>query len=482
MNLEKIFITTTLPYANSYRPHIGHLFEFLLADSITRFYKSCYIKERIIFNTGLDQNGTKILQKANELGLPVNEFLKAVTKEWKLFCDKFHVEFDNFYETSSKEHAEQVIKAWNYFVEKGDIYEKEYTGKYCIGCESFKLDKDLIDGKCQDHPTGEIEIVSETNYFFDLSKYSVAVSNWANGISGSAPIVPHNKLGELNGFINEYGELSVSRKKSDITLGIDVPNRTDQVIYVWCDALLNYIFAADKLDNWDNCMKIIQICGPDNLRFQGQIFQCFLAALGRKFTDKILVHGTILDKNGKKMSKSEGNVIDPIVQLEKWGLDAIRYYSLAGLNTCDNSAWDEEKLISQFNSEICNDWGNLLSRVLHLIDSKLGGVVIDPTEEFKYFVDRFENNEIESCWEDFRIKDGLQKTNELVKYANKYINDEKPWNLENPEQVLSNLYYLICTVKQIYDWIFPHRKEEISEALRNKKKVILFTKIEKAKS
>ena len=161
--MTKIFITSTLPYANSYRPHIGHLFEFILTDSIARFYKSLNGDENVFFNTGLDQNGTKILQKANELGLPLDEFLSGVTKEWKLFCEKFHINYDNFYETCSKEHTENVIKAWNYFVENGDIYEKEYTGKYCVGCESFKLEKDLIDGKCPDHPSGEIETSTETN-------------------------------------------------------------------------------------------------------------------------------------------------------------------------------------------------------------------------------------------------------------------------------------------------------------------------------
>lgn len=473
--MSKIFITSTLPYANSYRPHIGHLFEFILTDSIVRFYKSLHGKENVFFNTGLDQNGTKILQKANELNLPLDEFLSGVSKEWKLFCQKFHIEYDNFYETSSKQHSENVINAWNYFLNKGDIYEKEYTGKYCIGCESFKLDKDLVDGKCSDHPTSEIEIVLETNYFFNLSKYNLMLSKWIN----KNPLVPNSKYPELVNFINEYGEISVSRKKTTTSLGIDVPNKEDQVIYVWCDALLNYIFACEQWNNWNNC-EIIQTCGPDNLRFQGQIFQAFLASLGKKFSDKIIVHGTILDKNGKKMSKSEGNVIDPIEQLEKFGLDAIRYYTLAGLNTTTDSAWDEEKLINQFNSEICNDWGNLVSRVLHLIDTKLEGKTCEITTDFLNLVNNYED-EVVGLWHNFKIKDALQKTNELVKYANKYINDEQPWNnLDRAEEVLSNLYHLIKVVATLYVYVFPNRSD-IFEAIENKKKVILFNKIEKVK-
>ena len=472
---EKIFITTTLPYPNAESPHVGFLFEALLADSINRFHKS--IGNDTFFNTGLDEEGLKIYQKAKSLGLSPKEYLDDVAPNYINFMKLFHIEYDNFYRTSSEEHSKKVQEIWLKFLDNGYIYKKKYVGKYCVGCESFKLDKELIDNRCKDHPTSDLENAEEENYFFNLSKYNFSLNKWID----TNPLIPETHYKELINFINEYEEIPVSRLRKKVPWGTIVPNDEDHTIYIWLSALMNYIISADNWEGWNNC-QIIQTCGPDNIRFQGQIFQCFLSALGRKFTDKILVHGTILDKNGKKMSKSEGNVIDPIEQLEKWGLDAIRYYSLAGLNTCDNSAWDEEKLINQFNSEICNDWGNLLSRVLHLIDSKLGGVVIDPTEEFKCFVDRFENNEIKSCWEDFRIKDGLQKTNELVKYANKYISDEKPWNLENPDQVLSNIYYLICTVKQIYDWIFPHRKEEISEALRNKKKVILFTKIEKAKS
>jgi methionyl-tRNA synthetase len=193
----------------------------------------------------------------------------------------------------------------------------------------------------------------------------------------------------------------------------------------------------------------------------------------------MLIHGTILDKNGKKMSKTEGNVIDPIEQIEKWGLDAVRYYALVGLNTYDNSSWDQDKLVEQFNSEICNDWGNLVSRVLHLIDTKLNGETDYPTEDFRSYIHESFNNAIYVSMDNYKIKDCFEKLNGLVKWANKYINDEKPWSLENPKEVLSNLYYLIVKVAGVYEWILPHRTD-ISEAIKHKKKVILFKKLEKA--
>jgi methionyl-tRNA synthetase len=470
--MSKIFITSTLPYANSYRPHIGHLFEFILSDSITRFYKSIYGKDNVYFNTGLDQNGTKILQKANELKLPVEEFLLGVTKEWKKFCELFHINYDNFYETSSKEHSEKVTKIWNILLERGDIFEKEYTGQYCIGCESFKLKKDLLDDKCPDHPNVVLETHSETNYFFNLGEYKNTIQSWLT----TNPIIPENRTTELLVFINDYDNIPISRKKKEDTFGIDVPNRTDQVIYVWFDALLNYIFAADKWVGWNNCNSI-QLCGPDNLRFQAQVFQCFLAGLECKNTDKILIHGTILDNYGRKMSKTLGNVIDPIEQLDKYGLNPVRYYTLAGLNTTDNSNWDENVLVTQFNSEVCNDWGNLVSRVLHLVDTKIDKTYTDfglIQNDFTKATNKHEE-EIIKLWLSLKVKDALIKTNELVKIGNKYINDEKPWSNENFTDVLSNLYHLICTVGNLYKPVFPYI--DIDSILSDKKKVILFDKL-----
>jgi methionyl-tRNA synthetase len=468
--MTKLFITSTLPYANSYRPHIGHLFEFILADSITRFNKSFHSNENVFFNTGLDQNGSKILQKATELGLPIGEFLSGVTDEWKSFCEKFYIDYNNFYETSSNKHTEKVIKVWNLFIEKGLLYEKEYTGKYCVGCEAFKLNKDLTEGKCPDHSNLTLETVTEKNYFFNLANYKEIIIEWLK----INPINPTNKVTELLVFINDYDEISVSRKRTELSLGIGVPNRDDQVIYVWFDALLNYIFAADEFADWNDC-ETIQLCGPDNLRFQGQIFQCLLLALGKKNTGTLFVHGTILDKNGRKMSKTEGNVIDPIEQIEKYNLHAVRYYTLAGLNTTSNSSWDESNLVTQYNSEVCNDWGNLVSRVLHLIDTKLNGKI----NEFIYndFIKYVSNceKEIHNLWINLQIKEALQKTNELVKFANKYINDETPWNNENHQLILDNLYFLICIVGELYRPVFPNI--DIYNILRTKKKIILFDKI-----
>ena len=451
-------------------PHIGHAFEFILADAISKFLKT---KTDVHFNVGLDEHGLKVWSKAKELGISPEQHIENLTKVWLDFCDKFQIKYDSFYKTSDKSHHDKVQIIWNRFVERGDIYKKHYSGTYCLGCESFKIEKDLVDGKCQDHPTTPLQLIEEENYFFKLTKYKETLLNWID--LNPDFLQPQYKIEELRNIINSSEDISVSRLKENCPWGVSVPNDSEQVIYVWFDALLNYIFAAGYLTEdfkWD---RVIQICGPDNLRFQALIFQSFLESEGIKKSDKLLVHGTILDKDGKKISKSIGNVIDPFDQLQKWGLDAVKYYALAGLSTYSDSNWNEDELVRLYNNEICNDWGNLVARTLHLVDTKSIGPNFVPND----FIDNVDKlvSEVNDLWSQFKVREALQKTNEIVKIGNKYINDEKPWVNPNYNIILSNLYYLIKEVNKLYYPVFPDKCDETSIAILNKKKVILFSKI-----
>ena len=456
-------------------PHIGHAFEFILADAISKWLKLRGNKTH--FNVGLDEHGLKVWEKSQELGITPEEHIDNLTKLWKEFCVKFNIEYDSFYKTSDKSHHEKVQVIWQNFVKSGDIYKAHYKGKYCKGCESAKKDSELVDGKCPDHPTTEIELVEEENYFFKLSKYRDSLLKWINETPDF--LEPKSKLEELKNLIIGSDDISISRTKEKCPWGVAVPNDDSQVIYVWFDALLNYIFAAGYLSddkfNWDN---VIQLCGPDNLRFQAVIFQAFLEAEGIKKSNKLLVHGTILDKDGRKISKSIGNVIDPIDQLEKFGLDAVRYYALAGLSTYSNSNWNEEELKNLWNADIVNDWGNLVSRVLHLTDIKCGGKANwIPEDSFHKIVDGY-TKEVYSLWSEFKVKDALKKTNELVKFANKYINDVKPWASDNYEVELSNLLVILITVNDLYIPLFgSKRSNEILDIIHAGKKEILFGRI-----
>lgn len=450
-------------------PHIGHAFEFILADALTRFLKK---ENHVHFNVGLDEHGIKVWNKSIELSVNIDDYLNKLTSDWKIFCDKFDIDYSSFYKTSDTSHHDKVKVIWNRFVNRGDIYKKKYIGKYCEGCESFKLDKELSNGKCLDHITTDIKVIEEENYFFRLTKYKESILKWID--ENPNFITPSNKINELRNLTESSEDISISRLKQNCPWGVSVPNDESQIIYVWFDALLNYIFAAGYLtDNfeWDN---VIQICGPDNLRFQGLIFQSFLEAENIKKTDKLLVHGTILDSDGKKISKSIGNIIDPIDQLNKFGLDAVRYYALSGISNYYDSNWSEKDLINSYNSDICNDWGNLISRVVHLINIK-NHETDSPEKDFKKNIDS-KVIEINDLWNEFKIREAIQKTNEVVKFANKYINDEKPWKSDNTI-VLDNLYYLIENINLLYYPVFPKKYEIIKKCLKDKEKIIFFEKI-----
>lgn len=462
---DLIYITTTLPYSNG-DAHVGHAIEFVQADFLTRYFRKT---NDVFFNLGLDEHGQKIFNSAKDLGVDTQEYLDTHYENWLKFCDTYNIDYDNFYRTSSDEHKSKVSDVWLDLLDRGLIYKKKYSGKYCEGCESFKTDKDLSDGVCTDHPNNDIQDVTEENYFFKLSDYREQLIEWIG--KNEKFLSPHNKLPELINLIKDIDDISVSRLKSSVSWGISVPNDDTQVIYVWLDALCNYIFSAGGY--WNG--KTIQICGPDNIKFQGVIFQGLLQSLWLKNTEHLIVHGTILDANGDKIGKSNDNVIDPLEQVEKYGIEAVRYYLLSS-STTGNIHWDEEKLVKNYNNHIVNDFGNLVTRVLHLIDQKEVNV-IKATEEFSNIVE--ENKQLinKSISNGFNIHEYCSRLNQLTKYGNQYINDTTPWKLSDPSQELSNLHHLLSELNELYSPIIPSKHETIKQSLIEKKKQIIFNRI-----
>lgn len=470
MKFDKYF-STTLPYANSV-PHIGHALEFIQADCLVKYFRYCE-HEKIFFNIGVDENGLKVYTKAKELGLDTKQYLDKLCLKWTEFCRLFEIEADSFYRTTNKAHHIMVQKFWNECLDRGDLYKKAYSGKYCVGCESFKSDSDLVDNKCPDHGTEPI-LTEEENWFFKVSKHKGLLRSWLK--SNEEFLTPQSKITELENIILNSEDISVSRLKKNVPWGIEVPNDKDHVIYVWFEALLNYVFAVQNF----NDQKFIQLCGPDNLRFQGSLLQSILLSANYKNTTKLLVHGTILDSEGRKMSKTLGNVIDPIDQLNKYGLDAVRYYTLAGLNTYGNGCWSEKDLVDLYNSHLADNFGNLLTRTLHLIDTKNVEIKLDnlnlPEDvKFKYVNSA---NHSEHLFKIFEISEAIKQINNILSLANKYINDSKPWS-EGSDYVtiLTNVYYMLSIVTEKYKPILSNETYlTIKEALKNKKKVIIFKK------
>jgi methionyl-tRNA synthetase len=360
-------------------------------------------------------------------------------------------------------------KFWNACKDNGDIYKKEYTGLYCIGCERYLTEKELVDGKCPDHHIVP-EARTEENYFFRLSKYREPLLKWLE--ENNTFVQPAYKTEELKKFIEEMEDISISRLKEKLPWGIQVPDDPDQMMYVWFDALTNYAIAVgygtdeERFKEW---WPATQICGPDNLRFQGAIWQGMLASAGLPQSEKLLVHGMILGPDGTKMSKSVGNVISPFEQEQKYGAEIVRFYLLTGIPTYDDAAYKEDDLVNEYNSRLANNFGNLLNRVIHLANAK--EVELNNAEKVvKEFKDEVDNsvNEINKLYESFELYSAAEKIDQLADFGNKYITKEEPWSKtkEEAELVLNNLSYLLKHVIQEYSYILPISGE-----------IILFPKI-----
>ncbi len=481
MKKEKLYITTTLPYVNA-EPHVGHALEFVQADAVARYFRRKLGKENVFFNVGTDEHGQKIFEQAEKEGLSVQEFVGKYAQRFKDFCELFFVNYDYFYRTSDKRHHKAAQEFWKRCNEKGDIYKKKYKGLYCVGCERYVTEKELVDGKCPEHDK-EPELKEEENYFFRLSKYKETLLKWLE--RNPDVLKPKRKAGELKSIISEVEDISISRLKENLPWGIEVPGDPEQVMYVWFDALTNYVnvigFGSDeeRLNEW---WPGIQFFGPDNLRFQGCIWQGMLASIGLPFSKKLLEHGMVLDADSKKMAKSIGNVVSPFEQEKKFGAEIVRFYLLTGISTFADSPYKEDDLINMYNSRLANNFGNLLNRVIHLANSKKVEVGNEKDVErgFKKQVDDLEK-EIIQLYDDYEIALAGEKVDMLADFGNKYITEKEPWEKDKDavevEMVLNNLSYLLDKVIKHYYPIIPLSSEKAKKALENREKIILFEKI-----
>ncbi len=479
---NKFYLTTTLPYVNDI-PHIGHALEFIQADVITRFMREKIGSENVLFNVGTDEHGLKIYQKAKEKGLTPQQYTDQYAEKWQEFCKLFGISYDNFYRTSQSYHKEPAQKFWLTSNKKGDIYKKSYTGLYCVGCEEFKTEKQLVDGKCPDHNKEPIEL-SEENYFFRLSKYREELLSWLDKYP--EVVKPANKIEELKNWVKNMEDISISRVRKNLPWGVEVPNDSDQVMYVWFDALTNYVNAIgygtneEKLKQW---WPGVQVFGPDNLRFQGAIWQAMLASAQLPHTKKLLCHGMILASDGTKMSKTKGNVVSPFDQNDKFGYEAVRFYMIAGLSTYGDTPYKEEDLQNIYNAYLANNFGNLLNRVIHLANKKEVEInnLSKIEHNFKSTVDDFVSR-INQRYSLFELQDAATLTNDLSNFGNQYITEKEPWNKdlvkEEVEIILNNLSYLISRVITCYAPIIPESCNKAEKMLRERNSGVLFAKLE----
>jgi len=423
--MNKFYITTTLPYVNA-DPHIGFALEIVQTDAIARYHR--FGGDEVIFNFGTDEHGLKIYRKAKEQGKSPQAYCDEYAVKWNKLKEALNLSYTNFIRTTDKHHIDAAQKFWERCLKNGDIYKKKYKTKYCVGCELEKTDSETEKGKCPIHPNLKLEIIEEENYFFRFSKYQKPLLDFYE--KNPDFVIPQTKFNEIKNFVkNGLEDFSVSRLKSKMPWGIDIPCDPDQVMYVWFDALINYIstlgWPKDE-KNFHNFWPGIQVAGKDNLRQQTAIWQAMLMSAGLPNSKQVFIHGFITI-NDQKISKSLGNVINPFELVEKYGIDALRYFLLAKINPYGDSDFSVEKFEDAYNADLANGLGNLVARVAKL--AELNKIIIADKKEtlsipkYNGHLDRFEFNlALETIWQD-------------IKKLDTDINNDKPWETHDKNKI-----------------------------------------------
>lgn len=380
------YLTTTLPYVNS-DPHIGFALEITRADAVARYHE--IQGEEIFFNTGTDEHGAKIYLNAKEKGLSPEEYIAPYAESFRELTKILNIwPKINFIRTTDEHHIKAAQEFWRICDKNGYIYKKDYQIKYCVGCELEKTDSELVDGFCPLHPNRPIEIINEQNYFFKFSAFGEKLLKFYEERPDF--VVPDFRYNEIKAFVARgLEDFSISRLKSKMPWGIAVPDDDEQVMYVWFDALVNYISAVGfpddqaKFDKWiKETGGMVQYCGKDNLRQQSAMWQAMLMAAGLPNSRQIIIDGFVTGEGGVKMSKSIGNVVNPLDIISEYGADPLRYYLLREVSPFEDSPFSMDLFKTAYNANLANGLGNLTARVLKMAESYLTGPVDLPVYEF----------------------------------------------------------------------------------------------------
>jgi methionyl-tRNA synthetase len=444
---KKYYITTTLPYVNS-DPHLGFALEIIQADAFARFKRQQGFD--VFFNFGTDEHGLKIYRKALEQGKEPQDYVDEYAKKFDSLKKALNLSYNNFIRTTDLHHTKAAQEFWMRCNENGDIYKKNYKQKYCVGCELEKTDSELVDGKCPLHSNQELEIIEEENYFFKFSKYQKSLLEFYK--KNPDFVVPKGKFNEIKAFVEEgLQDFSISRLKSKMPWGVEVPDDSKHIMFVWFDALANYVSAIGWPDNKEKFEKwwpVIQFAGKDNLRQQTAIWQAMLASAGLPFSKQVFIHGFIT-VDGQKISKSLGNTINPIEVAGKYGTDVLRYYLLAKINPYDDSDFTFKQFEETYNGELANGLGNLVSRTAKLCENS--GFNFSPT---KIAVDE----KIAQSLKKYKFDVALKIIWEEISQTDKFINEEEPWTLKD-EELKKVLIHLVDHIRSIAYNLLPFLPE-----------------------
>jgi len=441
------------------RPHIGHAYSTIVVDILARWHR---LKgEKVFFLTGTDEYGEKVQKAAESVNKSPQEFTDDISGLFQSTWKKLNISFDDFIRTTEERHEDVVKKLIEAVHRNGDIYKGEYEGFYCLGCESFKTESEIENGKCPDHPKIELKKLKEDTYFFRLSKYQNKLLQFYD--SNLEFLSPKNRADEIKNRVREgLKDLSITRLK--LKWGIPFPLDDKHVIYVWFEALTNYISAL----GWPNGKKFkefwpadVHLIGKEINWFHSVIWPAMLFSARIEPPKKVFSHGwwTV---EGKKMSKSIGNVIDPLTISKKYSVDALRYFLVREMVLGEDGDFSEKALISRINGELVADLGNLVYRVLSLVEKFDGNI------EGKVELDKKLNlKKIDGHFQDLEINSALETIWEFIRATNKYVNENEPWNLKGEKlgNVLFNLLEAVRIIGILVSPFLPESSETISDQL-----------------
>jgi methionyl-tRNA synthetase len=482
--MPKFYITTTLPYVNA-APHIGFALEIVQADVIARSHAQA--GDEVLLNTGTDEHGVKIYRNALEAGKTPEAYVAENAEHFKRLMQTLGIREHRFVRTTDPHHIAAAQEFWKRCAAAGDIYKKAYAVKYCVGCELEKTDSELEDGKCPVHPNLTIEEREEENYFFKFSRYADALLS----LYAERPdfVVPASRLKEIETFVRGgLTDFSISRLKEKMPWGVPVPGDETQVMYVWFDALVNYISTLGWPEDetmggfWPGA----QVAGKDNLRQQSAMWQAMLLSAGIAPSRQVFIHGFITSE-GQKMSKSLGNVVDPFAVVEKHGVSAVRYYLLRELPAYEDGDFSEAKFKERYNADLANGLGNFTARVTTLaagIEGFPAGLSVSAE-----VASRIEGTReaVGKKLAEYKFHEALAALWELIGYGDGYVNTTKPWAMTDARvkaQALFDLVTILDNVAAILVPFLPGTASDITacitwegDRLTVKKSAILFPRL-----
>ncbi len=438
------YLTTTLPYVNA-KLHVGFALEIIQADTIVR--RHALLGEEIFFNTGTDEHGKKIYEKALEEKKDPQAYTDEYAAQFSELKKSLNLSYNHFIRTTDPHHKQAAQELWKRCQQNGFIEKGIYRAKYCVGCELEKTDSDLVDGKCPLHPNKEIELIEEENYFFKFSDPRIRAGLLNHYDLYPDFVVPEHRQKEIRNFVESgLQDFSISRVKEKMPWGVPVPGDETQVMYVWFDALTNYISTIGWPENtvdfakyWGTKEKptATQVAGKDNLRQQAAMWQAMLIAGDVPLTRQVLIHGFITS-GGQKMSKSLGNVIDPIEYVERYGTDALRYYLLAKMNPFEDGDFTQQKFEEVYQADLANGLGNLVARVAGLSE----GMEFVTSKELSL------SQDVSKALTSYRFDQAMEAIWGRIAQANQSISEQVVWKLTGDEKHAA-LVKLVETIRQI---------------------------------